>query len=59
MIESQPHCEVTNEKNLNMIELSDDRAIQVISNTGKPVINGSYASRPKAPIGEIEYTVSI
>lgn len=33
-----PDLEVTNQKDFNMIELWDDRAIQVIQNTGKPVL---------------------
>lgn len=47
-----PELEVTNEKDFGMIELWDDRAIQVIPNTGRPVLNGTLASRPKAPIGD-------
>ena len=49
-----PELEVTNEKDFSMIELWDDRAIQVIPNTGRPVLNGTLASRPKAPVGDIE-----
>ena len=49
-----PDLEVTNEKDFAMIELWDDRAIQVIPNTGRPVLNGSITTRPKAPIGKIE-----
>ena len=49
-----PELEVTNQKDFNMIELWDDRAIQVIPNTGKPVLNGTLASRPKAPVGDLE-----
>lgn len=49
-----PDLEVTNEKDFAMIELWDDRAIQVIPNTGRPVMNGSITTRPKAPIGDIE-----
>lgn len=33
-----PDLEVTNQKDFNMIELWDDRAVQVIPNTGKPVL---------------------
>lgn len=32
-----PDLEVTNCKDMNMIELWDDRAIQVVPNTGRPV----------------------
>lgn len=49
-----PDLEVTNEKDFAMIELWDDRAIQVIPNTGRPVLNGSLTTRPKAPLGDIE-----
>lgn len=49
-----PDLEVTNEKDFSMIELWDDRAIQVIPNTGKPVLNGTLANHPKAPVGDIE-----
>lgn len=49
-----PELEVTNEKDFGMIELWDDRAIQVIPNTGRPVLNGTLANRPKAPIGDLD-----
>jgi hypothetical protein len=32
-----PDLEVTNAKDMDMIELWDDRAVQVIPNTGNPV----------------------
>ena len=44
-----PDLEVTNQKDFNMIELWDDRAIQVITNTGKPVIRPSLSSNPQSP----------
>ncbi len=44
--------EVTNKKDLHMVELWDDRAIQVMPNTGHPVRNLSILSRPKAPLLE-------
>ena len=43
-----PPLEVTNEKDFYMIELWDDRAIQVLANVGKPVISTSVLSHPKA-----------
>ena len=49
-----PALEVTNEKDFGMIELWDDRAIQVIPNTGRPVLNGTLANRPKAPVGDLD-----
>ena len=45
-----PDLDVTNEKDFNMIELWDDRAIQVIPNSGTPVLNQSPGSLPKAPL---------
>ena len=49
-----PPLEVTNEKDFQMIELWDDRAIQVISNTGKPVIRPTQSAIPSAPLFEDE-----
>ena len=45
-----PDLEVTNAKDFNMLELWDDRAVQVITNTGRPVIHPSMNARPKAPL---------
>lgn len=45
-----PELEVTNEKDFQMVELWDDRAIQVIENTGRPVIRPSMSSKPKSPL---------
>ena len=42
-----------------MIELSDDRAIQVSSNTGKPVINGSYAAVDKAGLPGTKFSSAV
>ena len=42
-----PDLEVTNQKDFLMLELWDDRAIQVIEDTGKPVIGTSVLSLPK------------
>ena len=52
-----PPLEVTNKKDFQMIELWDDRAIQVISNTGKPVIRPTQSATPSAPLfkDEVEY----
>ena len=44
--------EVTNKKDFHMIELWDDRAIQVIHNTGRPIRSPSILARPKAPLLE-------
>jgi hypothetical protein len=45
-----PPLEVTNQKDFHMIELWDDRAIQVVRNTGRPVIRPSMSSNPQAPL---------
>lgn len=42
-----PDLEVTNQKDFFMLELWDDRAIQVMEDTGKPVISRSILSFPK------------
>ena len=49
-----PSLEVTNEKDFQMIELWDDRAIQVITNTGRPVIRPTQSATPSAPLFEDE-----
>lgn len=45
-----PDLEVTNQKDFSMIELWDDRAVQVVANSGKPFLSQFSAGRPKAPI---------
>lgn len=45
-----PDLEVTNAKDFNMLEVWDDRAVQVIRNTGKPIIRHRANSIPKAPL---------
>ena len=45
-----PDLEVTDRKDFGMIELWDDRAIQVVQNTGVCFLGTSYFARPKAPI---------
>lgn len=45
-----PELEITNQKDFNMLEAWDDRAIQVIANTGKPILRHRLNSKPKAPI---------
>jgi hypothetical protein len=45
-----PELEVTDKKDFGMIELWDDRAIQVVQNTGICFLGTSYFARPKAPI---------
>lgn len=48
-----PPLEVTCSKDFYMLELWDDRAVQVIPNIGKPVISPSVLSLPRAPLLEI------
>ena len=45
-----PELEVTDRKDFGMVELWDDRAIQVVRNTGRPFLSPSLSGRPKAPI---------
>lgn len=45
-----PELEVTDRKDFGMVELWDDRAVQVVRNTGKPFLSPSLFGRPKAPI---------
>lgn len=45
-----PDLEVTNRKDFAMIELWDDRAVQVVANTGRPFLSPSIFGRPAAPI---------
>jgi len=44
--------EVKNCKDMDMIELWDDRSVQVIANTGFPVRSASFSSHPRAPLME-------
>ena len=45
-----PELEVTNGKDFDMIELWDDRAVQVVQNTGRPFLSPSVFGRPRVPI---------
>ena len=45
-----PELEVTDKKDFSMVELWDDRAIQIVRNTGRPFLSPSIYGRPKAPI---------
>ncbi len=45
-----PSLEVTNEKDFEMIELWDDRAVQVVANSGRPILKLTHGARPKAPL---------
>jgi hypothetical protein len=46
--------EVTNEKDYDMVELWDDRAVRVMCNTGNPVIYPSVLGLPRAPLVEFD-----
>lgn len=45
-----PGLEVTHEKDFGMIELWDDRAVQILPNTGKAVLRPTFTTLPKAPM---------
>lgn len=45
-----PPLEVTNQKDFLMLELWDDRAVQVVHNTGKAIVRPKLNSKPKAPL---------
>ncbi len=45
-----PELEVVSGKDFDMIELWDDRAVQVVQNTGRPFLSPSIFGRPRAPI---------
>ncbi|MDR1818364.1 MAG: hypothetical protein LBR07_09415 [Puniceicoccales bacterium] len=49
-----PDLEVTNAKDFSMLELWDDRAVQVVQNTGRPFLSASVFGRPAAPLLEQE-----
>jgi hypothetical protein len=49
-----PDLEVVSGKDFDMIELWDDRAIQVLPNSGKVVLRPSIIGRPQAPLMENE-----
>lgn len=46
--------EVTNQKDYDMVELWDDRAVRVMANTGNPVIYPSVLGLPRAPLVEFD-----
>lgn len=45
-----PELEITNAKDFNMLECWDDRAVQVVQNTGRPFLSPSITGRPRVPI---------
>ncbi len=51
-----PDLEITCVKDFHMLELWDDRAIQVVANSGSPVLSAKYAALPKAPLFGLERT---
>jgi len=67
LLRGLPDLEVTNTKDLNMVELWDDRCVQVIPNSGRPV-NPTAPRRVKtvvadenatAPKGKIKFLFSL
>lgn len=51
-----PELEVTCMKDFHMMELWDDRAVQVVANCGSPVISARFAAQPRAPLFGLERT---
>jgi hypothetical protein len=49
-----PDLEVVSGKDFDMIELWDDRAVQVLPNCGKAVLRPAIIGRPQAPLMENE-----
>lgn len=49
-----PDLPVTCQKDFGMIELWDDRAIQVVPNKGSPVLSARYDAHPRAPLFGLE-----
>lgn len=49
-----PELEVTCQKDFHMIELWDDRAVQVVHNSGSPVLSARWGALPRAPLFGIE-----
>ena len=45
-----PPFDITNQKDFYMVELWDDRAVQVLENSGRPIISSSLKARPKSPL---------
>jgi len=52
-----PDLEVTCTKDFHMLELWDDRAIQVVANSGSPVLSGRWGAQPRAPLFGLERTL--
>ncbi|MDQ8203593.1 hypothetical protein [Pelagicoccus sp. SDUM812003] len=49
-----PDLDVTNVKDFDMAEYWDDRAVQVIENTGKAILSASLSGKPQAPLLDSE-----
>ena len=45
-----PELEITASKDFHLIEIWDDRAIQIVRNTGSPVLSSRWAAQPRAPL---------
>jgi hypothetical protein len=53
-----PELGITCSKDFHMVELWDDRAVQVVPNTGSPVLSARWAAQPRAPLFGIERSSS-
>ncbi len=53
-----PDLEVTCSKDFHMIELWDDRAVQVVRNSGSPVLSARWGALPRAPLFGLERSKS-
>ena len=49
-----PELEITSSKDFHMIELWDDRAIQVVTNSGSPILSARWGAQPRAPLFGLE-----
>lgn len=50
-----PDLQVTCSKDFSMVEVWDDRAIQVVANSGQPVLSARFGALPRAPLIGIEH----
>jgi hypothetical protein len=52
-----PPLEITCSKDFHMIELWDDRSIQVVTNSGSPILSARWGAQPRAPLFGLERPV--
>ena len=53
-----PELEITATKDFGMIELWDDRVVQVVTNSGSPVLSARWGALPRAPLFGLEKKVA-